>query len=440
MFCPKCGKENPDDANVCAQCGEKLKESSSSPAKDGKNLGFAILAGGGLLVVIAVLAMLIFGNSKINLNKYLVFEESGANGYGRVSIRFDEEKFVADNGKKFKLNSEVKKELAKWGFDAKEIAEYLEDYTSDYIAENFIYNVDIYYEYNTNLSNGDKVEYEIYVEDEALKYLDVKLKYKPGVYKVSGLEEVEKKDAFGNLSVEVEGTSPYNGNVYVSNNHGDSDFSEIAFKIESSYNSASNGDKYTVTITDDSIERNIKKNGVAPAATTKEFTISGLPERVSKVDQINKEAMDYMISEANDYLTAYVAKNWGDNEEVVSFEHVGTWVATPKKGSGYNKVFLAFDLKVHFEDESYDLDKTETITWFIEFDNLYLTDGKVDMSKTRYSTARDYGNSVYWCKSDGEKGGSCWDRYYYYGHENIDAFIKARINSLVDNYVIDSKN
>lgn len=436
MYCPKCGKENPDDANVCAQCGATLKEPTEAK-KTNINLKAIIPLACAFVVAVVLLVVFISNSGKVNLNKYLVFEETGANGYGRVSITFDTEKFVADNGKKFKLNSEVKKELSKWGFNAKEIADYLEDYTSDYLAESFIYDVDIIYEYNSNLSNGDKVEYEIVVDEDAIKYLDVKLVCKPGTYKVSGLKDVEKKEAFENVAITMDGRSPYNVVVTVKNNNSDPDLSELSFRVGGDYNYVSNGDKFTITITDESIERNIKKNGVAPATTVKEYTISGMPERVSKVEQIDKEALDYMIAEANDYMTAYVAKNWGNDEELVELKHTGTWVATPKKGGSANNVFLSFDLTVHFSDAGYGLDKTETITWYIIFSDLYTKDGKIDMSNVNYRTARDYGDRVYWCKENGEKNGSCWDKYYYYGYENVDTFVKARINSMVDNFVID---
>ena len=120
MFCPNCGKENPDDAKVCQECGKPLvAEKTTTPSKP---LPTKMIAGaiGVLAIIVILIVFLVNSANTINLNKYLIFETSGANGYGRVSIYFDEEKFVEDNGEKFKLSKEGKRALSKeYGFDAK---------------------------------------------------------------------------------------------------------------------------------------------------------------------------------------------------------------------------------------------------------------------------------------------------------------------------------
>lgn len=439
MFCPNCGSENEANARVCSKCGTPLGVEVSpvkKPTMSKKTMG--ILAGGAIVVVV-LLFMLINSMNTINLNKYLIFEQSGVNGYGKVSIYFDDEKFVEDNGSKFKLSKAGKKQLSKdLGFDTKELAEYLEDYTGDYIADSFIlYGVDVDYDHSASFSNGDTVEYTIELDEDELKYLDCKIKYKGGTYKFKDLEEVKTMDYFENLEVSFDGISPNGGSIHFDTSNIPSELSKISYTIENAeYNRMSNGDVFTVVLDDISIQNNVEKNGYAPSEKTKEFTVSGLKELVTEVGQLNDDAINYMIGEAEDYMTAYAAKRWNDEtEELVSLEHTGTWVLSPKKGTSNNFVFLTFDLTIHMNDESFDFDKTETFTWYVGFSDVFIADNEVNFDSSNLKAADYYGDRVEYCKDGSD---SCWyDRFYYYGYKNNDAFVKNRINSMVDNYVVD---
>lgn len=437
MFCPNCGKENPDDAKTCQECGKSLvAEKAATPSKP---LPTKMIAGViGVLAVVAILIVFLVNSANtINLNKYLIFETSGANGYGRVSIYFDEEKFVEDNGEKFKLSKEGKQALSKeYGFDVKELAEYLEDFSGPYLADEFIsYGVDVEYERSTNLSNGDKVEYSFDLDEETLKYLDCKIKYKDSTYKVQGLEEVKQMDYFEKLGVSFSGISA-EGRMNLNQDNIPSELNRIKITYDK-INGLSNGDEVTITLDPDSIETNIAYTGYAPVSASRTYIVEGLDELITKVSQYSEEDMEYMISEAKDYLTAHIAKRWNaDNSELVSVEHTGTWVLSPKKGASRNFTFLTFDLTVHMFDEENEFDRTETLTWYVCFTDTYSVNGKTNFENSKLNGADYYSDRVAWCRNGEE---SCWsyDELYYYGYKNIDAFINTRINSMVDNYVVD---
>lgn len=57
MFCPKCGKINPDENKECSGCGAVLKEENEVPAakKKGKALKIIVTA----LIVIAVICIVL---------------------------------------------------------------------------------------------------------------------------------------------------------------------------------------------------------------------------------------------------------------------------------------------------------------------------------------------------------------------------------------------
>ena len=56
MYCPKCGKENPDDAKVCQSCSASLEETSES--KQPVTVGISRLSI--IALVMAVLSILVF--------------------------------------------------------------------------------------------------------------------------------------------------------------------------------------------------------------------------------------------------------------------------------------------------------------------------------------------------------------------------------------------
>ena len=144
-----------------------------------------------------------------------------------------------------------------------------------------------------------------------------------------------------------------------------------------------------------------------------------------------------MLGEAEDSMTAYAAKRWNQDEvELVSLEHIGTWVLHPKKGTNKNYTYLAFDTTVHMSNDE-GFDETKTFTWYVWFENTYIANGKVDFEESKLNSAEtDYYNTVSWCKDGSD---SCWysDVYSFYGYKDTDTFIKAKINSMVDNYVVD---
>lgn len=61
MFCPKCGKINPDEEQVCSGCGAQLhSEESAAPEKKGNTakIVFAVIA---VLIVVCILVMVLNG-------------------------------------------------------------------------------------------------------------------------------------------------------------------------------------------------------------------------------------------------------------------------------------------------------------------------------------------------------------------------------------------
>ncbi len=62
MFCPKCGKINPDDAQMCSGCEAALQEEHAvkTPKKKKNTIKF-FLVGLALLIIVCVIVFLLSG-------------------------------------------------------------------------------------------------------------------------------------------------------------------------------------------------------------------------------------------------------------------------------------------------------------------------------------------------------------------------------------------
>lgn len=445
MFCPECGKENPADAKICQSCGkplkaEPLKPNSSNKKFSGKLVGLVAAA----IILIAAVFMFISNSANtINLNKYLLFEEDGVNGYGSVDISFDVDRFIEENGQKFKLSSEGKKQLSKdMGFDVKELAEYLDMYSGDYMAESFIRYVDIDYDHSYMYSNGDTVEYSIGLDNEhTLEYLNCKIKFGNGTYKFKNLEDVKTVDGFEGVTLRCEGMSPEHGSVWVNPDSRPENISRLSYYAVKDNGTYSNGDVVTIEISDESIMENARVNGCVPESKTKDFTITGIPERLLNLSELSDAAVEHMLSESEDYLVAYLSKDLSDTEELISYEHSGTWALVPKVSYGYESViYFTFDVTVHMdngEDSIFPINTNGTFTYYVAFYNTMKdSSNEFGYECTDIRPAEMYGEyHVEFCP---ESDPHCtFSGFGYAGCKDLDAFIKERLNTNADKYTIE---
>ncbi len=59
MFCPKCGKINPDNAEICSGCDAPLhEENSAAPVKKSRKILKAIIAAAIVIAVVVVVVVL----------------------------------------------------------------------------------------------------------------------------------------------------------------------------------------------------------------------------------------------------------------------------------------------------------------------------------------------------------------------------------------------
>ncbi len=403
MKCNNCGAENPAGSKFCGSCGQPMAAEQSSQQADplaqqpqqqhqqpkqtfsmpqtGKAAPLPktalIGAGVGVVALIGVGSIVVHNGNTINLNKYITVESSGYNGYGSVQATIDWDAIEKKYGSKISYTSDAKKEYGSW----------LNLTTPVEILEG---DVDVVFDQSTQrLSNGDKLEYTIEVNDEVAKYLKCKLKYKGGSYTVSDLEEVDTFDAFADLDVEFSGIAPdgkanlnYTGTLMHSYDFSCDKTSEL-----------SNGDVVTVSIDEGTAESYVQTIGQVPAELEKTYTVEGLESYLMHTSEIDDAALQSMQDQASDVYNAYVAQNWHEGESLDSLDYIGNYLLTAKNTntSSYdtNKLYLVYKVKVHntYANDYGSYDQVNTLYWCISFHNLKVgQDGSVTVDISDYDT------------------------------------------------------
>lgn len=397
MFCESCGTENDNGAKFCKKCGAPLKAAAengqaqknggalASPQKGQptvkmpvitKKSGIIIGAVAAVLAVIVIICIMVNAAPTIDLNKYLVVETSGYDGFGTANAYIDWDAIQEKYGDKLSFSSQAKKQYGKLlslgtPMDALDGSVFIA------LGE------------NSGLSNGTEIAYTWNVDEESLASLKCKVKYKDGVYTVSGLTEVETFDAFEGLTLEFSGIAP-NGNANL--NYVGSAMNSYDFRCDQT-SGLSNGDTITVSIDGNNMEWYVEQNGRVPEVLEKQYTVEGLSSYLSHIADLKEESLENMKQQATDVFYAYVAQEWDDEGvDLQSFTYIGDYLLTSKNETfygGYNTLYLVYKAQVrntYFSEEG-SYDQVNDLYWWISFSDLLVeTDGSITVDVTRYST------------------------------------------------------
>ena len=137
-----------------------------------------------------------------------------------------------------------------------------------------------------NLKNGDKITVTITYDETVANQLNLSFKNTRKEVEVSGLAKGKEVDVFKDLKVTYTGTSP-DGKVSLINNSSDPFISIVTFK--SSKDKVANGDRIIVEAIYP--DRDAIAHKALVKETKKSYSVSGLPEYISKANQIDKKAL-----------------------------------------------------------------------------------------------------------------------------------------------------
>ena len=483
MNCPKCGRENVDEAKYCKICGEPLVEGleRQAPEKtafvqvnteelknrseelvnaskdkfvkvakktkehlseeniaDAKNkaAGFAekakahisikkLAVVGGVVIIAAGAGAIFYNMSRtIPLDKYLVFETDGYTGYGNVNVSVDWKAIKSKYGNKLSFTKEAKEEYGKSIRDMKPI-ELLED------------EIRIDLDEDSHLSNGDSISYSWDVDEDLADYVGCKFKYKDGTYQISDLKELEKFDAFADLTVKFTGTSPH-GKVEIE--YSGNELGSYCFEYEPDKD-LSNGDTVTVKINESGIEESAR-NGKIPIETEKEYTVSGLESVVTELSEIDETAMEKMKQQGFDAWNAWAAeRDWEEDEESLEgISYMGAYLLTPKNGVDsdiLNVLFLAYEIRIHNkytdEDTSATYDQVNKVYRYILYGNLVLdAEGKVKIEDVVYGEMSNYEESSKFDSGITDSYGWSNKSWSYPGYGSLDDLYNKQIIAIAN--------
>ena len=178
------------------------------------------------------------------------------------------------------------------------------------------------YDGEGTLSNGDIVTVSWVLDVDSID--DLEIEADDIEVTVSGLEEIPEFDPFDYLEVTFEGQDP-NGYANLQTLEG-SPIDGINYTA-SSTSYLSNGDVITVTASID--EQTCLDNGYILVTNEKEYTVEGLTEYVTSMDQLTDEVISEMQDEALDEYMAAIT-SWENVEELESTEFVGYYFLSAK--------------------------------------------------------------------------------------------------------------
>lgn len=338
MFCGNCGKELDKDSCFCQYCGTQQESNSrvnlkmENPLKKipKKYLGICVAA-----IVVVALFCLYLANRKIviDLNEYVVVRFEGYDTMGDAVAYFDDEAFEEDYGEKIKCIKE--NFMARYSNPA----EYIADYYVSGSLDNTHY-----------LSNGNEVVYHWECQEELVsEYFNCKLKCDDLKIKVEGLKEIVPFDPFENVEVTFEGISSTGvANLEVKSEVGMYDWLE--YDVTPS-NNLRNGDEVTVKVNISMWagapidEYCISEYGQYPETHEKKYTVSGLGEYITSLEQVSEDIMESMKTQAEKELKETVEDYWSEHEKLEGMTYLGCYFLTskdPEKTGTHNVMRLVY--------------------------------------------------------------------------------------------------
>ncbi|RRJ16161.1 zinc ribbon domain-containing protein [Lachnoanaerobaculum orale] len=376
MRCKNCGSMNADGAKFCESCGAALESvnkqqsqsnteskvsnptgSPGSPKKLPKNIIFGAVGAVAVLFIIVIVAFAMNSSKVIDLNKYISFESSGYDGYGKASISVDWDKLEKDYGKKVKYSSKGKKEygVLTYAFEPMSV---LRDAVSEISLDK-----------SEKLSNGDKVKYTWKVSDDTTKSINYKLKYKDGEFEIKNLNELSKFDPFENVKLSFSGIAP-NGKAEIAYSGNDT-LNKNNFKLDK-FDKLKNNDTVTVSLNldEDQIASMADRYGRIPEKMSQTYTVSGLETYVTQYSELPQDFIKEVNDKAKEVVKEYTDSAYGEGTTLSDLKYEG-YVLKTDLDEVYNGLYIVYSRVLTSTDSKY---VTTKMYYPVAFRTLMLTD------------------------------------------------------------------
>ncbi len=373
-----------------------------------KILVISISSGIALLTVIALIIILIItSKTDINLNDYITISYKGYDTVGEADCDLKVKKLLQDYGTELGITNEFEQIAFEFA---------LEEYISVKLTK------------DEELSNGEKISLVWKVDNNVFeeKY-GCTMKFSNDTKIVSGLKELVEYDPFEKNELVIDGVSS-RATAKMKRNDVESNYFDYVITPNSGL---SNGDKVTVKVEcNESTEDYLLRKGMKLVNREKEFTVEGLIEYVSKLDEIPQKEMDEMKKQAEDTYKAHVAENWSEAESAKAITYMGEYLLSAKSNLSYgdanNYLYLIYKIDVSNSEGDF------SYYYYTCYNNLYIdNNGEFRVDIMNYKVP-DGGYYYYLKKLYGE---AFWHgSYYYIGYETIDALFNSCILKKLEKY------
>lgn len=406
----------------------KAPEAKSLTHKKSRGLNKLLIGLACAVVVVVIAAGLLISRARrsIDLNNYITFETTGYNGYGSVYPQIDWQKIQKKYDSRLKFTKEFKEQ---YGDNAESVSpvEVLQSYVS------------VEMQSNGNFSNKEKAEYKWTVNKDYEKYVKCNLKYKDKTYKVKGLEEVKKFDAFKDLEVSFSGINPDGA---VSFDYTGSDLTSADFLTDAENGTLENGDKIKVYLDKSMADSYAANLGKLPEKWEKEYTVKGLWYYVTSAGDIDDDTMQKMKDQAEQEYNDHVESSWTDSESLESLTYMGDYLLESNVGNG-NELYLIYHAKVRdqYSNDDGSYDKVNDVYWYIHYGTILADgEGNTDIDLSDYGTPGNF----FKIKTDAKTDGISSMVWKYYGYPTLDDLYNDIVDknadySLVEDAVDDTK-
>lgn len=340
----------------------------------------AAAAAGAVLaaVVLILIAVITVAAGKVNPEKYITIQYTGANGYASAEC-------VIDSDKLYQKLSGRKKDTEK-----------LEQYRA--FADSLRAEVK-----ENDIANKQKITVSISYDEQLAKEAGIKLSKQQYHVRAKGIGEGTKIDLFSQVEVIFAGVSP-DAYAVVSNKWEEEYLKDLTFSVDKT-EEIRKGDTVTVTCDTDTAE--LARHGYVAAVTAVTVTADNLSVYAAKAEELDQEVLSNITGEVFDTIEkqtensmfrmlykatgneAYLRSS--NNETASDIELLDIYFLKRKDGiSGEKDNYLYYLCRATIENE----DTQEEVYFAFVYTNGYIT------SDGRYEIMHDYSEQRYICSSD----------------------------------------
>ena len=392
----------------------------SKNQKTGKVLAAIAAAGMGVGIIIAIFAIIMNRTPAINLNDYLYFETEGYDGYGSVTANIDWDSIKEKYRDQISYTGEGKQALAEGMIQSQDPVDMLDTYIGINLGTD---GGD-----EDRFSNGDEISYTWDMKVSQLNLIKCKFEYTDGTYQVSGLQEPGSFDPFEEIELVFSGVESEGKAELILKGER---IPEACISCDRE-DGLSNGDRVTVTISEEGVDYAAQHHGMIPDPLEKEYEVRGLDSYVTSAAQISREDMEALREKADNICKEQVADSWDEGEQLENVAYIGNYLLSRKDGwqedADKNQLWMIYKVQVRnqYANDTRFYDDTNTFYFYVRFCDLIVTDdGTLNVDMDQWNIPKD----------QVEVRVSALNKsWYYYGYVTLETLYQDGIQNSLEAY------